>query len=113
MKKVGYVAQAAPKLSALSGECGLSGCSSRPVTPKIFVSGQLLRFRTRIPGLGVPSWMVAGFDGHEMARIQGQYLVVIGSATSRPGADHEEVDEGAALCSANEGAQDQDTARSR
>src|SRR5262249_28315525 len=28
---------------------------------------------------GVPSWVVAGFDGHEMAGIQGQNLVMVGS----------------------------------
>jgi hypothetical protein len=46
--------------------------------------------------------------------IQGQNLVVVGLATSRPGgADHEKVDECAALCSAMEGVQGQDQARAR
>src|SRR5262249_54103431 len=34
---------------------------------------------------GVPSWVVAGFDGHEMAGIQGQNLVMVGEPPSRPG----------------------------
>src|SRR5262249_36856627 len=57
---------------------------------------------------GVPSWVVAGFDGHEMAGIQGQNLVMVGShQADRGGADHEDVDEGASLCFGKEGAQDQ------
>jgi len=62
----------------------------------------------RIPGLGSLAGWLLGFDGHEMAGIQGQEFGRGRLAISRQGADHEDVDEGAPLCSAKDGAQDQD-----
>jgi hypothetical protein len=57
--------------------------------------------------------LVPGFDSHETAVIQGQNLVAVGWLPADRGADHEEVGEGAALCSAKDSAQDQDQAPAR
>jgi hypothetical protein len=72
--------------------------------------GRVASESLRPPQLGpVP---VSGTGSHEMAVIQGQEFGRGRLATSQPlGANHEEVDERAALCSGKECAQDQGQAR--
>jgi hypothetical protein len=58
-------------------------------------------------------WRLLGFDSHEIAAIRDRIWASSASHQPTIGADHEDINERAALCFAKEGAQDQGQARPR